>query len=889
MAISVPRIDGLLKVLGEKVYARDLRAHDMPGWPRETAHALIVRAGVADRPVGIDLAVVEGLPIQPLKTVTAVEIEALKIRPAAARNSFGSFWFVPEGSIPEHIAQPVAMLIFETPSALRAANDWLNSGKTVLRYGSPPKPSREQDVRRLLDPLIGVRQRDPDATYLLDGKPKIISTHYVRIAGTSDDIFSHVQNGPHDPNAVGPDVAAPAISVNLHALESRNLLERTVAEAGWTVIDRNFSTQSTDPMFMEPEAGIAWWDRDGKELHLVVGTQSPHDDREDAKFVFNQEGCPLKGVGIRLHARYPGGGFGGRDKSSFPLYLALAAAFAKGPVRLSFDRFEQFLCGIKRHACAIQARLAFDDTGTLQAFQSSFHLDGGGEANLTAAVVGLSALHAAGPYRIPMTAISARGIHTTSAPSGSMRGFGIPQAAFAIESLMDEAAERVGVDPIDFRSSHVLKVGDKDVTGMTLDHHLANDQLCDMARQEPLWMNRNSEKGKRDRAGLTAYGVGFATCMEAYGTSSDATLCEVILEKDGSITLHSSCVDAGQGSATSIAIATTEVLGRAAANISMGETEAFEFLGMKVGKPGDEPSNPKVTPKLVNSSSASVTAFHHLHAVNQASRVLFDHGVRPAAELIWGAKPAESQWMDGSLTAEGHPPLTLTDIAKKAYETGNVVSAMVHTFFQHSFATSTFEIGGVRATYEIDALAVTYGGDPIRTLLARESAVFPSDNVKNFRRTLYASAGHLVAVEIHLPTGRLKVLDAVTFLDAGDVHHEALLRGQVEGGFAMGLGYALLEELPPAPEGVNGEWNLNRYQVPRIGHMPLDSLELRLIPLTADSIVNGSTPVRKKGIAEATMTTVAPAVANAVAHAIGSRINSLPITPAKILEALRVI
>jgi CO/xanthine dehydrogenase Mo-binding subunit len=876
------RIDGLPKVLGEKVYARDMRASDLAGWPPDTHHALLVRAGVADRSVTFDSGAVNRLPTPPLRTVTAADLAAEVIRPATEKGSFASSWFVPDGDTPEHAAQPVALLIFDSPRALRDAQEWMGiEGNSLLRFGQSSGTTKEQDIRRLLDPLIAFRQRDPAKAY--------DSVHYVRIAGNKEDVFSHIKNGRHDPTAVGPEVTNPSVrKVNRCAMKARDLIERTVAKAGWKVIDRNYSTQTTDPMFMEPEAGLGWWDRKRKELHLVVGTQSPKDDRADTAYIFNQSGCPLHDVQVKLKACYPGGGFGGRDKSSFPLYLAIAAAFSEGPVRLSFDRYEQFLCGIKRHACAVQAKLAYDEAGTPQALQTTFHMDGGGEANLTVAVVGLAALHAAGPYRIPRTAISARGIRTTGAPAGSMRGFGIPQAAFAIECLMDEVAGNRGDDPIEYRMKHSLRQGDRDVTGMVLDHHLANVRLCEIASKEPLWVNRKLEKATRDREGLISYGVGFACCMEAYGTSEDAILCEVLLQSDGSILVRSSSVDMGQGSATSIAVETASILGRAADQVMMGESEAFEFLKMEVGRPESNPANPKLTPKLVNSSSASVTAFHHLHAVDEACQVVFDHGILPAAKALWGNLPPETSWKNGALIAKGHEPLSLAALAEKAHASGFVVGAMVHTYFKNEFATCSFDIGGKKVKRAIDALAITSGGSADRTIKDRLEAVFPPASVKDYRRTLYASAGHLVAVQVHLPTGRVKVLNAVTILDAGDVHHEALLAGQVEGGFAMGLGYALLEDLPPAPLGIDGSWNLHRYQVPRAKHIPLDNLALRLVPLEQDAVIAGGPLLRKKGIAEATMTTVAPAIVNAVAHATGVRINSLPVTPAKILESLRV-
>jgi CO/xanthine dehydrogenase Mo-binding subunit len=298
--------------------------------------------------------------------------------------------------------------------------------------------------------------------------------------------------------------------------------------------------------------------------------------------------------------------------------------------------------------------------------------------------------------------------------------------------------------------------------------------------------------------------------------------------------------------------------------------------------------DPRETPKLGNAMSASMTAFHHLHAIEEACGVLYDYGILPAARAIWGESSANVRWEDGCLVAEGKEPLPLTRLVARAYQDGLAVGAMVHTYYQARFATAEFEVHGVRKRRFLDALAILWGLSVDYALLDRQNVVYPQ-GVSGYQRTLYASVGNLIGVEVHERSGEIRVREAVTFLDAGDPHHYALLAGQVEGGFAMGLGQALFEELPPGSGGVDGLWNLHRYQVCRANDMPLARFELVLVPLDSASVLSdaGTRPrIRKKGIAEAAMTTVAPALHNAVAHAAGLRINRLPMTPERVLEAL---
>ena len=874
--MAVQRIEGLDKVLGRKVYARDLRARDVEGWPDTTTHALLLRVTHADRPfLGID----EGEwpdALRPTKMVTARNLDDDQVRGVF---TFGRNWLVEEGRLPERLGQPVAIVYYDSPITLADASVWLRKSDTLIRYGTPRSDGIEQDVRRLIDPLLGSIEREAAFEYG--------AVHFVRLAGAGgsgsggEDNFSHVHDGSHDPTAVGPDVEDFRRVRNRAARDAAQRIEREIAENGYRIVDRTISTQITDTMFMEPQAGLAW--RQGGILHLVIATQSPTKDIDDIERMFGDTQCPFHDLRVELDARHPGGAFGGRDASSFPLLLSLCAVYADGPVRLAYDRNEQFLAGIKRHASAVRTRLAIDDDGTMQALQSATVLDGGGEPNLSRPVMGLAALHAAGPYRIPRAVLSAKAVHTDSAPAGSMRGFGIPQVAFGVETVVDEAAHLAGEDPIAYRSRHVLARGDKDVTGMALEHHIANDKLCELAAAESLWTERDTQKAERDGPGV-AYGVGFACCMEAYGTTRDGVLAEVEVTPDGSITVRSPAVDFGQGAATALAIATEPSLGANATAVHLGQHAVFDALQLEAGG-RDRSDDPRWTPKLVNSMSASMTVFHHVHAVEEACRIVLEHGFRPAAAAIWGADASDARWEDGALRTPGLDPLDLESLAERAHADGLVTSAMVHTYFQNVHATAELTIDGTTVRRAIDALAVRRGGGD-RQRIDRQAVEYPSREARRFRRSLYASIGHLVAVEVRLRTGAVQVTDVVTVLDAGEVHHEALLRGQVDGGFAMGLGFAMLEELPPAPEGANYGWNLHRYQLPRARHMPIDSMKLVLVPLDGDLLAGGSTH-RKKGIAEAAMSTVAPAVANAVAHATGARVNALPMTPKRVLEALR--
>ena len=155
---------------------------------------------------------------------------------------------LPKGRSAEHAGQPVAILIFDSFRHFWTAGRLIHS-EGVVRYGPPGGLPVRHDIYG--------------------------TVHYVRAAGTPNDAFSRVKDGWHDPDAVGADVKEPQRSINLKAREVRDGLKQAIDGRRWRVFGGTFSTQIVDPMFMEPEAWLAWWHAKTRRLHLVVGPQSP--------------------------------------------------------------------------------------------------------------------------------------------------------------------------------------------------------------------------------------------------------------------------------------------------------------------------------------------------------------------------------------------------------------------------------------------------------------------------------------------------------------------------------------------------------------------------------------------------------------------------------------
>jgi CO/xanthine dehydrogenase Mo-binding subunit len=856
------RIDGIAKVTGEKIYARDFRARDMDGWPAQERAALVLRASCVDRRfLGLDLAPLANANVAPRKIVLAQDLAADNIGPSgfqqAPAGQPNNVLAAADG-IPVYLGQPLAILIFDDYRALRKAEAVLRFNETAVRYGPL------EDTQRTYAPY----------------KPATYVTLY-RDAGTER--FSQAKNGRGNPFAADPSPAG------LEARKWRDKINQTIAQpnlahSAFRIFEGAYTTQRLDPVFMEPEAGLAWLDRTTADptLHLVLGTQSTSSDLEGTLGLF---GAGLIKT-LVLNSCYPGGAFGGRDESPFPALLSIAAFYADGPVRIAFNRFEQFQAGVKQPAAAITHRIAVDDKGKFRAVASKIMLSAGGNNNYSQWVAQLAGYAALGGYNIGQAAVDAVATPTSGIIAGSMRGFGGAQAVFAIETLVEEIARATAIDPIELRRRNVLRSGDGTLTGAIPNQVMRLVDICDMAAARPLWKNREPDKQARSRDGKI-YGVGFAIANQAYGTGADGVMAEVSISRTGDIAVRTHCVDMGNGSATSLAITTGAILGRNAGTIRMGDAAPITAaLGLDSvpTQLGNNWANPRWTPVMNGASSACLTAFHHVHVVQQAALALFRTGMMAAARNLWGNADAMAEpiayskgqpepgprWDGEVLVAPGRRALGVAELAAEIYRKNLVSGAVAHAVFVDRWVRADYDVDGRRLHLDSDGLSTRLANEPDWRRHDRRNVVRPADNAFLAGRNLFAPSGVLAAVEIERATGRVCVIEAETLLDAGRIIQPDMVAGQADGGLAMGIGCALMENAPNGDEGPgNGQWNLHLYNVPLARDVPIRNTRLTLL--------GGDDPTAK-GIAEAVLCPVPAAIANAVAHATGHHPRSLPIT-----------
>jgi len=607
----------------------------------------------------------------------------------------------------------------------------------------------------------------------------------------------------------GPEAAQAAGAPVLHAGRPGNLLVegrvvRGDAAAGLAgaahVVDGAFRTGFVEHACIEPEAGAAWME--GETLVIRACTQAPWMDRDDTAAVL---GLPPERV--RIIASAVGGGFGKKLDLSVQPLLGLAVLATGRPARMAFTRPESMAATTKRHPARIRARLGCDGAGRLVALDFEGVFDTGAYASWGPTVANRVPVHATGPYRVPHVRARARAVHTHGPVSGAFRGFGVPQAALAQETLLDRLAGAAGIDPLEFRILNALRDGDATATGQVLRG--VGIGAC-LEALRPHWRRALAEA-----AGRPGRGVGVASCWYGCGNTAlpNPSTIRVGLRADGAVVLHQGAVDIGQGSETVITQICAEALGLPVA--------AFRRLG----------ADTAITPDA-GKASASRQTFVSGRAAERAGRAL-----RAAILRHANAGEAARLRLDGARleVAEG--------------------------------AVRVLDLAGLPADADGYVLVAEESYDPPTTPLDADGQGVPY--------AVYGYGAQMVELEVDAPLGTVRLLRIVAAHDVGRAINPTLVEGQIEGGIAQGIGMALMEEYVPGRTE-----NLHDYLIPSFGDVP------EVVSILVE-VPDPEGPYGAKGLGEHVLIPTAPAILNAIRHATGVDVDSLPVLPHRLRAAIR--
>ena len=335
-----------------------------------------------------------------------------------------------------------------------------------------------------------------------------------------------------------PEKALEPGSPLVHAsgnLLSKSYIHRGDAEAALAasvhVVEETFQTQRIEHMFLEPEACIAIPEGQGSGMKLRVLSQGQgvfDDQRQIASLL----GWDKSRVLVELVQN--GGAFGGKEDMSVQGQTALAAALCGRPVKCTLTREESFRLHPKRHPIKMHMKVGCDAEGRFTAVWARMIGDKGAYASVGAKVLERAAGHACGPYKVPVVDVEALAVYTNNPPCGAMRGFGANQAAFALESLVNRLAKKVGIDEWEIRARNILEQGDRFATGQILDKPFGLKQTLMAVRDE-----YRSAKFAGIACGIKNVGIG--------NGMPDAGKAVMRVEADGTVSIRTGFTEMGQG------------------------------------------------------------------------------------------------------------------------------------------------------------------------------------------------------------------------------------------------------------------------------------------------------------------------------------------------------
>lgn len=899
------RYDAVAKVTGDKTFGRDFRAIDMAGWPREQSHAFLIFGDRADHAFeGLDLSVL-GDPadpghLQPDRLVLGEELIEDGVLPPNDGDGlppgfYGDEFLVPAGRTPRFLGQPVALLIYRDFARFDAAKRRVRFDTGVVRWGArtgPDTPANYGTARFVR--IGGAGRADADVYSPFDGGSRISG----RFEGET---------------VVWPaaDLAGDAVARGMWAAAQ---LDHEIATAGddALVVTREHYSQSIDASALEADNGLVWYDLVTGTLSAVLGTQSPYETVSSTVALFDKSRYRLTKFDLSLAYTV---GYGTKDHSVFPFFAIVAGLYGEGrPVRLAFDRFEHFRTAMKRHPFWMTSTLVVDrTTGAFRLLKGTYRTDGGGRRNFSPEVAAVGTTAAQSVYYFPRSDLAVAAYASRAVEAGSTRGYGTLQTMTATEVLVDEAAERLGIDPIALREKNAFRSGDKNTQGAIPAGALRNLEILAKAREHPLWRDRAARKATFEAANPgKRYGVGYAQVQKDYGCGAEAAITTLSFDAAGRLTMRQQGMEMGTGLTTSQAMMVAAVLGRVPDRCDYGATDFPEMplvsneIPYTISQADQDrlAADPHWTPSYLSAMTASNSVYYVGHATRVAAKALLALSLWPAAVALWSRGPGggqiaplavgleDARIVDGALAGGGLEPLPLERLAATAHALGLVTGVSVHTFNRWKWATASFDVPGVGATtLPIDALSVQYGeGAPAERkalmtaggfhFLPRTAVDYPATALNNAEVTYYTTVGTIAEVVVDTATCVARVTNHHSILECGTQVVPELVSGQLQGGLAMGIGHALLEELPLYEGGPSdGTWNWNRYRLPAAADVAVWNQTSEILPPLSDT----DPP---KGMAEVVMIAVVPAIINAVAHAIGHRFSETPITPARIREVL---
>ncbi len=693
-----------------------------------------------------------------------------------------------------------------------------------------------RDVPRVPHTTAGQAWPEPSPydTYLLDSKVRFVGDRVAAVAAETRaiaekalglieveyDVLPPVLDMEQAMAAGAPVIHDERDSTKIYDRE-RNIAGYILREIGSVeegfrecdvVIEREFRTGRQQHCAIEPHITIAWLDADAR-LVIRTSTQVPYHTRRQCAQILQIPVSRIRVIKPRI-----GGGFGGKQEMLLEDITGALALATRRPVKIEYTRTEEFYMARTRHPQILRMKMGAKRDGTIVASQMTVLATTGAYGSHSSTVQGNTGSKVLPMYRAEHMRFECHVVYTNTPVAGAFRGYGCPQGFFAQESVVDELAHELKMDPVEFRRRNAIRLGDIDRLSAQLGE--GREGLPRVIRSCGLYqcLDRGAEaiewerkRKARPRPGHLKRGVGVSCTMQGSGIAGiDWASAFLKMNEDGSFHLQTGASDVGGGADT--------VLAQIAA----------ETLGVTLDKIVITSGDTDITPFDVGAYASSTTIISG-GAVRKAAEKVRAQVLEVAARML-GAAPESLTWGGNAVSAAGGKSVTMTDIA-------------------------------MQAMYK-DKLQIMDGASHYNT-----------DSPPPFCVTF-------AEVEVDTETGQVRVAHLVSATDPGTAINPMQAEGQIEGAVAQGLGYALTEELLLDELGRPRNPNFMDYKMFTAKDMP----KLTAILAETDEPLG---PYGAKSISEVPINGPAPAIANAIYHAVGVRIRKLPIRPEDVLRELR--
>lgn len=344
------------------------------------------------------------------------------------------------------------------------------------------------------------------------------------------------------------------------------LLEKGNVDSAWAeaalVVEGAYRTGAQEHLYIENNGVIAEYNAE-TGITIWGSLQCPFYVHKSLLAIFD-----LPDDKVRVIQTETGGAFGGKEDypSILAAHAALLALKSGHPVKMVYDRMEDLAATTKRHPARVRHRTALDKNGKLLAMDIDLATDGGAYSTLSSTVLSRATLHASGPYVCPNVRVRSHSWATNTVPYGAFRGFGAPQAIFAIERHMDEIATTIGIDPIELRRRNFLHDGDTTATEQLMREPVILDQLLDRALAESDYHARRARFAVENQTSPIKRGMGIAAFYHGSGFTGSGerylnSLAGVDVTPEGKVRVLVSSTEFGQGTNTMLAQIAAEAIG----------------------------------------------------------------------------------------------------------------------------------------------------------------------------------------------------------------------------------------------------------------------------------------------------------------------------------------